>query len=453
MWVKVAYFEAVVYFGFLAFRYLCEVNILLLGSGGREHAFAMKINECEGVNKFFIAPGNAGTSEFGENVALNPSNVQEVFDFCRKQAIDLVIPGNEDPLVSGITDFIEIESKKFGLNIAVAGPSWWCAQLEGSKEFAKSFMQRHQIPTARYGAFRLNEFEEAKSFMRSLDPPYVLKADGLAGGKGVIITESFDEACEILLGMIDGSKFGRAGEVVVIEEFLKGIELSVFGISDGESWQVLASAKDYKRIFDNDLGPNTGGMGAISPVPFANEDFMEKVVDRILKPTYDGLAAERHPYKGFLFVGLMNLAGDPYVIEYNVRMGDPETEAIFPRLKTPILQIVDAIANGGLKNLTIELDKRTAATIFLVSGGYPGDFQKGKAIRLPISHDLDSQWLFHAGTKMVGGQLQTNGGRVIAVTSLDNDIKKALQRSKELAAQVEFDDKFHRTDIGLDLIK
>ncbi len=428
------------------------MNVLLLGSGGREHAFAIKMAESNRLDQLYIAPGNAGTANFGINVNLNPTDVASVYNFCKEYQIALVVPGNEDPLVAGITDYIELAAAADGLQISVAGPSAWCAQLEGSKDFSKAFMGRHNIPTARYQSFQLSQLDEAAAFLKTLEPPYVLKADGLAAGKGVIITPSFDEAMETLQAMTDGSRFGKAGEVVVIEEFLKGIELSVFGISDGHDWKILASAKDYKRIFDNDEGPNTGGMGAISPVPFADETFMQKVVERIMKPTYEGLVAEGHPYKGFLFVGLMNVNGDPYVIEYNVRMGDPETEAIFPRLQTPMLDLLEAMATDNLSTVDVKLDQRTAATIFLVSGGYPGDIEKGKEIQFPASQGKD-QWLFHAGTKHDGNRVVTNGGRVIAVTSLGDNIAAALQRSNELASQIQFDGKFNRTDIGLDLMR
>lgn len=428
------------------------MNVLLLGSGGREHAFAMKMAESSRLGQLYIAPGNAGTANFGINVNVNPTDLAAVYDFCKAHQISLVVPGNEDPLVAGITDYIEAAAATDGLQIAVAGPSAWCAQLEGSKDFSKAFMGRYNIPTARYQSFQLSQLDEAAAFLKTLEPPFVLKADGLAAGKGVIITPSFEEAMETLQAMTDGSKFGKAGEVVVIEEFLKGIELSVFGISDGKDWKILASAKDYKRIFDNDEGPNTGGMGAISPVPFADETFMQKVVDRIMKPTYAGLVAEGHPYKGFLFVGLMNVDGEPFVIEYNVRMGDPETEAIFPRLQTPMLDLLEAMATNSLSSVDVRLDDRTAATIFLVSGGYPGDIEKGKEIQLPAIRGVD-QWLFHAGTKQDGNRVVTNGGRVIAVTSLGDDIAAALQRSNELASQIHFEGKFNRTDIGLDLMR
>ncbi len=431
------------------------MNILLLGSGGREHAFAYKICQSESVSKLFIAPGNAGTAMLGENVSLNPTDLSAVYAFCKQENIDLLIPGNEDPLVAGLVDYVAEKSLKDGLNIRVAGPSKWCAQLEGSKDFAKAFMQRHRIPTARYASFAAHNLSDANLFLETLNPPYVLKADGLAAGKGVIITESLQEAKESLAEMTQHGKFGKAGEVVVIEEFLKGIELSVFAVSDGNTWQLLASAKDYKRIGDGDTGLNTGGMGAISPVPFADEEFMKKVVDRIVEPTFSGLKKEGHPYKGFLFVGLMNVGGEPMVIEYNVRMGDPETEAIFPRLDSSLLELLSSIAAGNLHEYTVALNPSTAATLFLVSAGYPGDIEKGKSITLPVenSEGLNEQWIFHAGTAVKNGELVTNGGRVIAVTSLGDSIVSALKRSNELAAEIQFEGKYQRSDIGLDLLR
>lgn len=441
------------------------MNILLLGSGGREHAFAYKIMQSERVSKLFIAPGNAGTSELGTNVALNPTDLVGVYQFCKQQQIDLVVPGNEDPLVAGLVDFLKEQSENDGLSIHVAGPSKWCAQLEGSKDFAKAFMSRHGIPTAKYQSFDANDLVEqeisgekigcsAFNFLETLSAPYVLKADGLAAGKGVIITESLEEAKSTLVEMTQNGKFGKAGEVVVIEEFLKGIELSVFAVSDGSGWQLLGSAKDYKRIGEGDTGLNTGGMGAISPVPFADETFMKKVVDRIIEPTFSGLRSEGHPYVGFLFVGLMNVDGEPMVIEYNVRMGDPETESIFPRLDSSLLDLLEAIAKGNLHNYTVHLNPQTAATLFLVSGGYPGDIEKGKPISLPdtTNHALSDQWIFHAGTAIQNGQLVTNGGRVIAVTSLGDNIQSALHRSNELSSQIKFEGKYQRKDIGLDLL-
>ncbi|MSP57469.1 MAG: phosphoribosylamine--glycine ligase [Flavobacteriaceae bacterium] len=428
------------------------MNILLLGSGGREHAFALKIHGCIGLESLYISPGNPGTAEFGTNVTLDLTDFSAVYAFCKEKNISLVVPGNEGPLVAGITDYLTLEAKKDGFTLGVSGPSTWCAQLEGSKEFSKEFMFRHAIPTARYASFCQGQMDEAKLFLHTLTPPYVLKADGLAAGKGVVITHSFQEACETLESMTNLTLFGKAGARVVIEEFLQGIELSVFAISDGDTWQVLASAKDYKRIFDNDLGLNTGGMGAISPVPFADKAFMEKVKSRILIPSFEGLKAEGHPYTGFLFVGLMNVGGDPFVIEYNVRMGDPETEAIFPRLKTPLIDILYAMASRGLNTISIDLDSRTAASIFLVSGGYPGEICKGEVITLPRSLPEKDQWIFHASTTLEKGILKTNGGRVIAVTSLGKDIKHALERSNSLANQISFNNKFNRTDIGLDLL-
>ena len=403
------------------------MNVLLLGSGGREHAFAMKVCESDKLDRLFIAPGNAGTAQFGTNVALNPTDVSQVYLFCLENQIELVIPGNEDPLVAGITDYIENHAAADGVKIKVAGPSAWCAQLEGSKDFSKAFMGRHNIPTARYQSFQLTELDAAAEFMKTLEPPYVLKADGLAAGKGVIITSSFEEACLTLKEMTDGSRFGKAGEVVVIEEFLKGIELSVFGVSDGKDWKVLASAKDYKRIFDNDEGPNTGGMGAISPVPFADEAFMKKVFDRILKPTYDGLVAEGHPYKGFLFVGLMNVGGEPLVIEYNVRMGDPETEVVIPRIESDLFDLFEGVAHQTLHEKSFLVSSKTATTVMLVSGGYPNDYEKNKEIS--GFETVENSIVFHAGTSIHNDKVVTNGGRVMAITSLGDSIDEALSKS------------------------
>lgn len=439
------------------------MRILLLGSGGREHAFAYKLMQSERVSKLFIAPGNAGTLAMGENVALNPTDLDSVYVFCKNERIDLLIPGNEDPLVAGIVDYVERMSAKDGLTLLVTGPSQWCAQLEGSKDFAKAFMGRHNIPTAKYKSFGLGELHLAYEFLESMNAPYVLKADGLAAGKGVVITNSINEAKETLTDMMENGKFGKAGEVVVIEEFLAGIELSVFAVSDGKTWQLLASAKDYKRIGEGDTGLNTGGMGAISPVPFADEMFMKKVVDRIIEPTFAGLKQEGNPYKGFLFVGLMNVGGEPQVIEYNVRMGDPETEAIFPRLNSSLLELLECMATGNLASYQVALKPLTAATLFLVSAGYPGDIEKGKSIELPELWGANSeikplesaidQWIFHAGTSMKEGKLVTSGGRVIAVTSLGDSIASALARSNELAAKIQFEGKYQRRDIGMDLMK
>ncbi len=430
------------------------MNVLLLGSGGREHAFALRLSQSQRIGNLYIAPGNAGTMNCGENVQLNPLDFELVHQFCLEHDIDLLVPGNEDPLVHGIVDFIESKNNSYSKKIKVAGPNQFCAQLEGSKDFAKAFMIRHQIPTARYRTFNADNISESVDFMKSLQPPYVLKADGLAAGKGVIITADFDEAQQILSDMILGGMFGSASSSVVIEEFLHGIEISVFAVGDGNSYKILASAKDYKRIFDGDEGPNTGGMGAISPVPFADLPFMTKVENEIIKPTFEGLKSEENPFKGFLFLGLMNVDGNPKVIEYNVRMGDPETEAIFPRLKTDMLDLLEGISDGTLENVELEIDERTAATIFLVSGGYPGNIEKGKMINLPNAAEMgNNQLIFHAGTTIKDGELVTNGGRVLAITSLNSDIESALQDSTELANRIVFEGKFNRKDIGLDLLK
>lgn len=422
------------------------MNILLLGSGGREHAFAWKLSQSPELGKLYIAPGNAGTALHGENVALNPLDFDAVLSFALSHHIDLILPGNEDPLVAGIADFIR---EKTGGSIAVAGPDRYAAALEGSKDFSKQFMMRHGIPTAAYQSFNNSNLEAGKAFLATLQPPYVLKADGLAAGKGVIITSDLEEARAVLDDMIAGGRFGNASSTVVIEEFLHGIEISCFAVSDGQSWKMLASAKDYKRIGEGDTGPNTGGMGAISPVPFADETFMQKVADRIATPTFEGLKKEGHPFRGFLFMGLMNCGGEPKVIEYNVRMGDPETEAIFPRLRTDMLQLVNAIARGGLDGVPVELDPRTAATVFLVSAGYPGDIEKGKPMNIP--QPGAQSYFFHAGTRNDNGTVVTNGGRVLAITSLSHSISLAAEISLVAAETVKYEGKYYRKDIGRDL--
>lgn len=422
------------------------MKILLLGSGGREHAFAWKLSQSPDLDKLYIAPGNAGTAQHGENVALNPLDFDAVLSFAQAHDIDLIIPGNEDPLVAGIVDFIH---EKTGGRMAVAGPDAFAAQLEGSKDFSKRFMQRHGIPTAAYRSFTHDNLSEGKAFLETLQPPYVLKADGLAAGKGVIITPSLDEAVAVLDDMIAGAKFGKASSTVVIEEFLHGIEISCFAVSDGDTWKMLGSAKDYKRIGEGDTGPNTGGMGAISPVPFADEAFMQKVAERIAIPTFEGLKQEGHPFRGFLFMGLMNCGGEPVVIEYNVRMGDPETEAIFPRLRTDMVKLVNAIANGGLKDVALELDPRTAATVFLVSAGYPGDIEKGKPMNIPQAGAQSI--FFHAGTRLENGQVLTNGGRVMAITSLSSNMALAAEISLVAAETIKYEGKYYRRDIGRDL--
>ena len=429
------------------------MNVLLLGSGGREHAFASALKRSASIQNLFIAPGNAGTAQCGQNVNLNPLDFESIHQFCLENSIGLLIPGNEDPLVAGIVDFIQKKNSESSHTILVAGPNKFCSQLEGSKDFAKEFMVSNQIPTASYQTFTKDNIADAPAYLKSLKPPYVLKADGLAAGKGVIITENYQEAEDTLNAMILGGMFGDASASVVVEEFLNGIEISVFAVSDGKSYKIMASAKDYKRIYDGDEGPNTGGMGAISPVPFADAEFMEKVEKQIVKPSFEGLIAKGNPYQGFLFLGLMNDRGNPKVIEYNVRMGDPETEAIFPRLKTDMLELLTSIATGKLDQIEFAIDERTAATIFLVSAGYPGSIEKGKEINLSNVKPSESQFIFHAGTKIDGQKIVTNGGRVIAVTSLDTDISAALKQSHELAQAIDFEGKFYRKDIGLDLLK
>ena len=429
------------------------MNILLLGSGGREHAFAHFINKSSLCTQLFIAPGNAGTATCGENIVLDLNDFDAVWDFCSTHNIKLVVPGNEDPLVAGITDFIEGKAKETNREIAVAGPSKFGAQLEGSKDFSKAFMMDAGIPTAAYKTFTAENVHEGSDFIDTLEPPFVLKADGLAAGKGVIITEDKDEAKAVLKEMILEQKFGKSSAKVVIEEFLKGIEISVFVVSDGSDYKILGSAKDYKRIGEGDTGLNTGGMGAISPVPFADATFMQKVEDRIVKPTLDALRNSGNPYKGFLFLGLMNNEGEPQVIEYNVRMGDPETEAIFPRLKTDMVSMLMGIAHGNLANIDFELDSRCAATVFVVSQGYPGSIQKGKKMIIGIETIENTQYIFHAGVKLEGMDLLTNGGRVSAVTVLEDTLEMAITQAQKLASEVKFEGAIFRRDIGLDLLK
>lgn len=428
------------------------MNVLLLGSGGREHAFAHFISKSKKLTKLFIAPGNAGTQLVGENVVLNPLDFQSVWSFIVDHQIELVVPGNEDPLVAGVTDFIESQNIQFGTSVLVAGPSKYSSQLEGSKSFSKDLMLEAGIPTARFKTIANENFQEGLDFLDELEPPYVLKADGLAAGKGVLITPDKAEAQTILADMIKGEMFGAASSTVVIEEFLQGIEISVFVVSDGSNYQILGSAKDYKRIFDGDQGPNTGGMGAISPVPFADQEFMDKVKTQIVEPTLKTLQNRGYDYRGFLFLGLMNHNGDPKVIEYNVRMGDPETEAIFPRLKTDMLDLLLGIGKKNISDVEFDLDERTAATVFLVSEGYPGAIEKGRPISGLETITNDNSFIFHAGTAIKDGTVVTNGGRVIAITSLSTNIENAVDASMKLANQIDFQGKFYRKDIGQDLI-
>lgn len=424
------------------------MNILLLGSGGREHAFAWKIKQSPLLTKLWIAPGNAGTAMCGENIKINPTDFVSIKNFVIKNKINTVIVGPEDPLVKGIADyFCSDEELK---NIPIVGPSRQAAMLEGSKDFAKAFMKKYNIPTAEYQSFSVNEIKGAKVFIKKMKPPYVLKADGLAAGKGVVICNDIHEAEKELDDMLQNKKFGEASSKVVIEQFLKGIELSSFVVSDGISFRLLPSAKDYKRIDEGDTGPNTGGMGAVSPVPFADDEFMKKVNDRIIYPTMNGLKKEGIEYNGFLFVGLMNVSGDPYVIEYNVRMGDPETEVVLPRIKTDLLEIVKAVAEKKLDTVKIETCPEYAVTVMLVSKGYPGNYEKGKIVT-NLEKVTDSV-IYHAGTDMNNNNIVTNGGRVLAVTSLHKDMQTAMNISLQNAEKIDFAGKYFRKDIGADLL-
>lgn len=424
------------------------MNILLIGSGGREHAIAWKITQSTKLNKLFIAPGNAGTALIGINADISPGNFEEIKHFVIQNKISLVIVGPEDPLVNGIHDyFLDHENLK---NIPVIGPVKAGAQLEGSKDFAKIFMEKYNIPTAKYKCFSLESLEEGYAFLDNLHPPYVLKADGLAAGKGVIILNNLSEAKLTLAEMLRG-KFGAASKKVVIEEFLDGIELSVFAVTDGKNYKILPEAKDYKRIGDNNTGPNTGGMGAVSPVPFADKAFMKKVEDTIIRPTVKGLLNEGINYTGFIFFGLINVKGEPMVIEYNVRMGDPETEAVIPRIKTDLLDIFLAVANQKLNEITIEIDERTVTTVVLVSEGYPDKYEKGKHIK--GFENIKDGLVFHAGTKFQDGEILTNGGRVICLSSYGKDILEARQRSYKNADLIQYNGKCFRKDIGLDLLE
>ncbi len=422
------------------------MNVLILGSGGREHALAWKIAQSKQLNKLYIAPGNAGTAIEGENVNINVNDFEGIKSFVMEKNIDLLVVGPEDPLVNGITDFFK--SKEELKNVLIIGPDKAGAILEGSKEFAKSFMQKYNIPTAGYSAFTKETLEDAYLFLEKMESPYVLKADGLAAGKGVLIIDNLSEAKDSLREMLNG-KFGKAGSTVVIEQFLSGIELSVFVLTDGINYKILPEAKDYKRIGENDTGLNTGGMGAVSPVPFANKDFMQKVEDEIIKPTINGLQKENIDYRGFIFFGLINVEGSPYVIEYNVRMGDPESEVVIPRIKSDLLDLLISAGKQNIIETDIEFEEETVSTVMLVSGGYPEKYEKGKEI-LGLDKIKDSI-IFHAGTKETEGKVVTNGGRVIAVSSKGQNISQALEKSYKNAGLIDFDGKYYRKDIGFDL--
>jgi phosphoribosylamine--glycine ligase len=423
------------------------MTILLLGSGGREHAFAWKMIQSPLCDTLFVAPGNAGTAAIANNINLNPTDFPAIKDFVLKEKVEMVVVGPEDPLVKGIYDFFlnDADLKE----IPVIGPSTIGAQLEGSKEFAKEFLFRHNIPTAAYDSFTSETVEQGCQFLETLQPPYVLKADGLAAGKGVLIIQDLAEAKEELRNMLVHQKFGSASAKVVIEEFLDGIELSCFVLTDGKSYKILPTAKDYKRIGEGDTGLNTGGMGAVSPVPYVDAVLMEKIETRIVKPTIAGFQKDGIPYKGFVFIGLINVKGEPIVIEYNVRMGDPETEVVVPRLKTDLVELFLAVANEKLDQIALEVDERSATTIMVVSGGYPEEFEKGKVIT-GLEKITDSI-VFHAGTKLENNQVLSNGGRVLTVTSYGDNFEEAIKKSYQNIAKLNFDKMYFRKDIGNDL--
>ena len=423
------------------------MNILILGSGGREHTFAYKISESIRCNKLFVAPGNAGTCEIATNISIAVTDFKAIKESVIKHQITMVIVGPEDPLVKGIVDFFRSDSEL--KDVLLIGPSMAGALLEGSKERAKEFMINHQIPTAAYQSFTKKSVSEGKLFLETLSPPYVLKADGLAAGKGVLIINNILEAQQELENMLTHAKFGAASSTVVIEEFLAGIELSVFVLTDGKNYKILPTAKDYKRIGEGDMGLNTGGMGAISPIPFVDKKFMKKIEDRIVIPTVKGLQEEQIDYKGFIFIGLIKVNNDPYVIEYNVRMGDPETEVVLPRIKTDLITLLEATANQNLDKIKLEIDDKTAATVMLVSGGYPETYEKGKVIS--GLDTISDSIVFHAGTLNNGDHILTNGGRVLAITSMGINHKEALEKSYNNIEKLHFDEMNFRTDIGFDL--
>jgi phosphoribosylamine---glycine ligase len=422
------------------------MNILILGSGGREHALTWKLAQSKKIDRIFIGPGNAGTTELGTNLKIDPEKFDEVRAAVLENNIDLVIVGPEAPLAMGIHNFFL--NDKILKDIPLIGPDKSAARLEGSKDFAKDFLMRHNIPTAAYKSFDKTTMHEVRGFLKTLTSPYVIKADGLAAGKGVVIIDDISEAENEVAAMLNG-KFGTAGQKVVIEQFLKGIELSVFIITDGISYKLLPVAKDYKRIGEGDTGLNTGGMGAVSPVPFADQKFMKKVVERIIDPTMNGLSVDGIVYKGFIFFGLINVQGDPFVIEYNARLGDPETEVIIPRIKSDFFELIEGVVKGDLSSRKLEIDDRFVTTVMLVSGGYPGNYEKGKSIQ-GLDHEGGSV-IFHSGTRKEGNRVLTSGGRVLAVSSWGLTMKEALEKSYSNAGKLKFEGSYCRTDIGFDL--
>jgi phosphoribosylamine--glycine ligase len=423
------------------------MTILLLGSGGREHALAFKLLQSSKCSTLFVAPGNAGTAKIATNINISPTDFQAIKTFAVQEKVEMVVVGPEDPLVLGIYDFFKNDTEIS--HIPVIGPSMVGAQLEGSKEFAKEFLVKHQIPTAAYDSFTTETVEEGCMFLETLQPPYVLKADGLAAGKGVLILQDLEEAKNELRNMLVHAKFGSASAKVVIEEFLDGIELSCFVLTDGKNYKILPTAKDYKRIGEGDTGLNTGGMGAVSPVPFADAILLEKIETRIVKPTVEGLLKDGIEYKGFVFIGLIVVKNEPVVIEYNVRMGDPETEVVMPRIKTDLVELFQAVADQKLNEVTLEIDSRSAATVMVVSGGYPEDYNKG--FEISGLDSIEDSLVFHAGTKLENGKVVSNGGRVLAVTSFGNDFREAIKKSYQNIDKLHFDKMYFRKDIGFDL--